>query len=215
MQVMNCVVIIIFFCLEYKIMNSCVESLGTFWKPSSLMEQGCEVWTPGPGWRQYYVLAIWVIYPRVFLLFSLPLLCLSSYLGADSPMVNLTPLIVCLWKDGDVSAQEDMLRKQSSNAVSAVASRNIFQLVWGKWSLTWVSYHQNKKPYDMNKINLLHLLPHILLFFPRNVIKWHKCVFIFFLSRYMYRALHLKLEHHSAKFMVVIIYYPMFRFLSL
>jgi hypothetical protein len=130
-------------------------------------------------------------------------------------MVNLTPLIVCLWKDGDVSAQEDMLRKQSSNAVSAVASRNIFQLVWGKWSLTWVSYHQNKKPYGMNKINLLHLLPHILLFFPRNVIKWHKCVFIFFLSRYMYCALHLKLEHHSAKFMVVIISYPMFRFLSL
>jgi hypothetical protein len=32
-----------FFCLEYKIMKSCVESLGTFWKPSSLMEQGCEV----------------------------------------------------------------------------------------------------------------------------------------------------------------------------
>ena len=28
--------------------------------------------------------------------FSLPLLCLSSYLGADSLMVNLTPLIVCL-----------------------------------------------------------------------------------------------------------------------
>jgi hypothetical protein len=32
-----------FFGLEYKIMKSCVESLGTFWKPSSLMEQGCEV----------------------------------------------------------------------------------------------------------------------------------------------------------------------------
>jgi hypothetical protein len=47
-------------------MKSCVESLGTFWKPSSLMEQGCEVWTPGPGWRQYNVHAIWVIYPRVF-----------------------------------------------------------------------------------------------------------------------------------------------------
>jgi hypothetical protein len=34
--------------------------------------------------------------PAFFLLFSLPLLCLSSYLRADSPMVNLTPLIVCL-----------------------------------------------------------------------------------------------------------------------
>ena len=32
--------------------------------------------------------------PAYFLLFSLPLLCLSSYLRADSPMVNLTPLIV-------------------------------------------------------------------------------------------------------------------------
>ncbi|CAK7339400.1 unnamed protein product [Dovyalis caffra] len=32
--------------------------------------------------------------------------------------------------EGDVSAQENMLRKQSNNAVSAVASRNIFRLVW-------------------------------------------------------------------------------------
>ncbi|KAF5733621.1 crossover junction endonuclease MUS81 [Tripterygium wilfordii] len=33
--------------------------------------------------------------------------------------------------DGDVSAQEEMLTKQSNNAINAVASRNIFQLVWG------------------------------------------------------------------------------------
>ncbi|XP_054816441.1 crossover junction endonuclease MUS81 isoform X2 [Prosopis cineraria] len=33
--------------------------------------------------------------------------------------------------DGDVCAQEDMLRKQSDNMINAVASRNIFQLVWG------------------------------------------------------------------------------------
>ncbi|KAJ6414427.1 hypothetical protein OIU84_003428 [Salix udensis] len=51
-------------------------------------------------------------------------------------VLNLYPTILSLARaysllDGDVSAQEDMLRKQSSNAVSAVASRNIFQLVWG------------------------------------------------------------------------------------
>ncbi|KAJ6326015.1 hypothetical protein OIU78_013164 [Salix suchowensis] len=51
-------------------------------------------------------------------------------------VLNMYPTILSLARaysllDGDVSAQEDMLRKQSSNAVSAVASRNIFQLVWG------------------------------------------------------------------------------------
>ncbi|KAL3599676.1 hypothetical protein D5086_007594 [Populus alba] len=52
-------------------------------------------------------------------------------------VLNLYPTLLSLARaysllDGDVSAQEDMLRKQSSNAVTAVASRNIFQLVWGK-----------------------------------------------------------------------------------
>ncbi|XP_052307063.1 crossover junction endonuclease MUS81 isoform X2 [Populus trichocarpa] len=52
-------------------------------------------------------------------------------------VLNLYPTLLSLARaysllDGDVSAQEDMLRKQSSNAVSAVASRNIFQLVSGK-----------------------------------------------------------------------------------
>ncbi|XP_011042134.1 PREDICTED: crossover junction endonuclease MUS81 isoform X1 [Populus euphratica] len=52
-------------------------------------------------------------------------------------VLNLYPTLLSLARaysllDGDVSAQEGMLRKQSSNAVSAVASRNIFQLVWGK-----------------------------------------------------------------------------------
>ncbi|KAK9283618.1 hypothetical protein L1049_011868 [Liquidambar formosana] len=33
--------------------------------------------------------------------------------------------------EGDICAQEEMLRKQSNNVVSAVASKNIFQFVWG------------------------------------------------------------------------------------
>ncbi|PKI62995.1 hypothetical protein CRG98_016634 [Punica granatum] len=33
--------------------------------------------------------------------------------------------------DGDVRAQEEMLRKQSNNVIGALASRNIFRLVWG------------------------------------------------------------------------------------
>ena len=48
----------------------------------------------------------------------------SSYLS-----IYLT--LVFSYQEGDVAAQEDMLRKQSRNVVSAVASRNIFQLVWG------------------------------------------------------------------------------------
>lgn len=33
--------------------------------------------------------------------------------------------------DGDIHAQEEMLKKQSNNLVSGAASRNIFQLIWG------------------------------------------------------------------------------------
>ncbi|XP_061350107.1 crossover junction endonuclease MUS81 [Gastrolobium bilobum] len=33
--------------------------------------------------------------------------------------------------DGDARAQEEMLRRQSNNVINTVASRNIFQLVWG------------------------------------------------------------------------------------
>ncbi|MED6108308.1 Crossover junction endonuclease mus81 [Stylosanthes scabra] len=33
--------------------------------------------------------------------------------------------------DGDSCAQEDMLRARSNNAITAVASRNIFQFIWG------------------------------------------------------------------------------------
>ncbi|XP_010273300.1 PREDICTED: crossover junction endonuclease MUS81 isoform X2 [Nelumbo nucifera] len=33
--------------------------------------------------------------------------------------------------DGDVSAQEEMLRKKSNNLINGLASRNIFRLVWG------------------------------------------------------------------------------------
>lgn len=33
--------------------------------------------------------------------------------------------------EGDISAQEEMLRKQSNNMVSAIASRKLYQFVWG------------------------------------------------------------------------------------
>lgn len=33
--------------------------------------------------------------------------------------------------DGDISAQEELLKKQSKNVISGVASRNIFQFIWG------------------------------------------------------------------------------------
>ncbi|KAJ4980125.1 hypothetical protein NE237_010905 [Protea cynaroides] len=33
--------------------------------------------------------------------------------------------------DGDINAQEEMLRKQSNNLIGTLASKNIFQLVWG------------------------------------------------------------------------------------
>ncbi|KAJ4711569.1 Crossover junction endonuclease MUS81 [Melia azedarach] len=51
-------------------------------------------------------------------------------------VLDLYPTLLSLARayslvEGDVCAQEEMLRKQSNNAVSAVASRNIFQLVWG------------------------------------------------------------------------------------
>ncbi|KAK8620868.1 hypothetical protein V6N13_067329 [Hibiscus sabdariffa] len=39
--------------------------------------------------------------------------------------------LLLLGKEGDVCAQEEMLRKQSNNVVSSVASKNIFRFVWG------------------------------------------------------------------------------------
>nr|GMD65345.1 crossover junction endonuclease MUS81 isoform X2 [Ipomoea batatas] len=33
--------------------------------------------------------------------------------------------------DGDVRAQEELLKKQSNNLISAAVSKNIFQLIWG------------------------------------------------------------------------------------
>ncbi|XVF40822.1 hypothetical protein PTKIN_Ptkin01aG0147000 [Pterospermum kingtungense] len=50
-------------------------------------------------------------------------------------VVNLYPTLVSLAHaysalEGDVCAQEEMLRKQSNNAVSSVASKNIFRFVW-------------------------------------------------------------------------------------
>ncbi|XP_050234243.1 crossover junction endonuclease MUS81 isoform X2 [Mercurialis annua] len=51
-------------------------------------------------------------------------------------VLDLYPTIISLARaysqlDGDVCAQEEMLRKHSNNAISATASRNIFRLVWG------------------------------------------------------------------------------------
>ncbi|KAK3223824.1 hypothetical protein Dsin_010849 [Dipteronia sinensis] len=51
-------------------------------------------------------------------------------------VLDLYPTLLSLARaysllDGDVCAQEDMLRKQSNNVIGAGASRNIFQLVWG------------------------------------------------------------------------------------
>ncbi|GMN53715.1 hypothetical protein TIFTF001_022837 [Ficus carica] len=51
-------------------------------------------------------------------------------------VVDLYPTILSLASaysllDGDTASQEEMLRKQSNNVVSASASRNIFQLIWG------------------------------------------------------------------------------------
>ncbi|TYH32805.1 hypothetical protein ES332_D13G015400v1 [Gossypium tomentosum] len=51
-------------------------------------------------------------------------------------VVDLYPTLVSLANaysllEGDVCAQEEMLRKQSNNKVSSVASKNIFRFIWG------------------------------------------------------------------------------------
>nr|KJB78739.1 hypothetical protein B456_013G015500 [Gossypium raimondii] len=51
-------------------------------------------------------------------------------------VVDLYPTLVSLANaysllEGDVFAQEEMLRKQSNNKVSSVASKNIFRFIWG------------------------------------------------------------------------------------
>ncbi|XP_065865304.1 crossover junction endonuclease MUS81 [Euphorbia lathyris] len=50
-------------------------------------------------------------------------------------VVDLYPTLLSLAQaysvlDGDLGAQEEMLRKQSNNAITATASRNIYRLVW-------------------------------------------------------------------------------------
>lgn len=40
------------------------------------------------------------------------------------------PTLFCM-KEGDISAQEEMLRTQTNGKVNGSASRNIFQLFWG------------------------------------------------------------------------------------
>ncbi|CAI9765011.1 unnamed protein product [Fraxinus pennsylvanica] len=52
-------------------------------------------------------------------------------------VLDMYPTLISLARaysllDGDVSAQEEMLKRQSNNLISGPASRNIFQLVWGK-----------------------------------------------------------------------------------
>ncbi|PNX97014.1 crossover junction endonuclease mus81-like protein [Trifolium pratense] len=51
-------------------------------------------------------------------------------------VLDLYPTLLSLARaysllDGDSCAQEQMLQRQSNNAINAAASRNIFQLVWG------------------------------------------------------------------------------------
>ncbi|CAK9178857.1 unnamed protein product [Ilex paraguariensis] len=51
-------------------------------------------------------------------------------------VLDLYPTLLSLARaysslDGDVRAQEEMLKKQSNNVINEVASRNIFQLIWG------------------------------------------------------------------------------------
>ncbi|KAK6928839.1 ERCC4 domain [Dillenia turbinata] len=51
-------------------------------------------------------------------------------------VLDLYPTLLSLARaysllEEDIGAQEDMLRKQTNNVVSALASKNIFQLVWG------------------------------------------------------------------------------------
>ena len=63
--------------------------------------------------------------------------CESNFLDwsftSASSYLSIYLTLVFSYQEGDLAAQEDMLRKQSRNVVSAVASRNIFQLVWGNW----------------------------------------------------------------------------------
>ena len=65
--------------------------------------------------------------------------CESNFLDwsftSASSYLSIYLTLVFSYQEGDLAAQEDMLRKQSRNVVSAVASRNIFQLVWGNWLL--------------------------------------------------------------------------------
>ncbi|XP_024970898.1 crossover junction endonuclease MUS81 [Cynara cardunculus var. scolymus] len=51
-------------------------------------------------------------------------------------VLDLYPTVLSLSRaysnlDGDISAQEELLKKQSKNVISGVASRNIFQFIWG------------------------------------------------------------------------------------
>ncbi|KAL7229772.1 hypothetical protein ACSBR2_008332 [Camellia fascicularis] len=51
-------------------------------------------------------------------------------------VLDLYPTLLSLARaysllEGDICAQEEMLKKQSNNVINGVASRNIFQLVWG------------------------------------------------------------------------------------
>ena len=81
-------------------------------------------------------IAVLDLYPTLLSLaraYSL-LVSLISLIGALPQQVLIYLIYLTLvfsYQEGDVAAQEDLLRKQSRNVVSAVASRNIFQLVWG------------------------------------------------------------------------------------
>ncbi|KAI3912490.1 hypothetical protein MKW92_013951 [Papaver armeniacum] len=51
-------------------------------------------------------------------------------------VLDLYPTVLSLARaysvlDGNVEAQEEMLKKQSNNLISGPASRNIYRLIWG------------------------------------------------------------------------------------
>lgn len=47
-------------------------------------------------------------------------------------------------KDGDIYAQEEMLKKQSNGKVNGSASKNIFQLYWGNWFIPLHSWWRSR-----------------------------------------------------------------------
>ena len=62
-----------------------------------------------------------------FFFFFFP--CMRSFLNTYFELENNQSVFL---KDGNVSAQEEMLRNRSNSVISATASKNIFKLVWAE-----------------------------------------------------------------------------------